>query len=136
MKFNQSPTFNRLKDLVKQFIKFGLVGVSNTLISIVIYNGLLYIKINYIVAYTIAFLISVVNAYFWNKKYVFNKQISTDKKPFIKVFLSYGSTFLLGMLLLFILVSYLGISEQLAQILILFITIPLNFLLNKLWAFK
>jgi putative flippase GtrA len=33
-------------------------------------------------------------------------------------------------------VWHAGVSKQLAQILILFVTIPVNFFLNKLWAFK
>lgn len=135
MNFSQS-TWEKLKNLVKQFIKFGMVGVSNTIISIVVYNGLLWINVHYIIAYTIAFLISVVNAYIWNRKFVFKNPSAGRKKTFLKVFLSYGSTFLLGMLLLYAMVQHMGISKPLAQILLLFITIPVNFLLNKLWAFN
>ncbi|MCX5908530.1 MAG: GtrA family protein [Deltaproteobacteria bacterium] len=129
-------TWNRIKTLVKQFFKFGMVGVSNTVLSIVIYNGLLFAGVHYIIAYTIAFLISVINAYIWNRKFVFKASAGGGKRTFLKVFLSYGSTFLLGMALLYILVQYAGISKSLAQILLLLITIPANFLLNKLWAFN
>ena len=126
----------KVRFLAGQFVKFGLVGVSNTVISIVIYNALLFIGVHYIIAYTVAFLVSVVNAYIWNKKFVFNRQPAGGRKTFFRVFLSYGSTYLLGMGMLYVLVRYAGISERLAQILILFVTIPVNFLLNKLWAFK
>jgi len=122
--------------LVKQFLKFGTVGVSNTIISIVIYNGLLFLDVHFIIAYSVAFIVSVINAYIWNRKYVFVAIVNQEKKTFLKVFLSYGSTFFLGMALLFVMVQYFDISESLAQILLLFITIPVNFLLNKLWAFN
>ena len=128
--------WNRIKTLVRQFFKFGMVGVSNTILSILIYNGLLFIDVHYIIAYTIAFLISVINAYIWNRKFVFENQPGGRKRTFLKVFLSYGSTFLLGMALLYVMVQYAGISKPLAQILLLFITIPANFFLNKLWAFN
>lgn len=122
--------------MVKQFLKFGTVGVSNTIISIVIYNGLLFLDVHFIIAYSVAFIVSVINAYIWNRKYVFVAIVNQEKKTFLKVFLSYGSTFFLGMALLFVMVQYFDISESLAQILLLFITIPVNFLLNKLWAFN
>jgi len=129
-------TESRFGTLARQFIKFGMVGVSNTVISIVVYNGLLWISVHYIIAYTIAFLVSVVNAYIWNKKFVFKSRPAGRKRTFLKVFLSYGSTFLLGMGLLYVMVQHMGISKPLAQILLLIITIPVNFLLNKLWAFN
>ena len=142
-----ASTWSRIRTLAGQFIKFGIVGVSNTVLSIVIYNGLLFFGVHYIIAYTVAFLISVVNAYVWNRKFVFKgpsgeKNVKNgengknEKKTFLKVFLSYGSTFLLGMGLLFLMVRYAGISKPLAQILLLAITIPVNFFLNKLWAFN
>ena len=120
----------------KQFIKFGLVGVSNTLISLGTYYLLYFLEINYLIANTIGFVVSVLNSYYWNNKYVFKKTQSGHLKPLIKTFLSYGSTFLLSSFLLFVMVQHLGISEVIAPIITLVITIPLNFLMNKFWAFK
>lgn len=130
---------NNRKDLLKliiQFIKFGIVGVSNTLISLGIYYILIYFNVNYIVANTIGFIVSVLNAYYWNNKYVFNKSEESNLKPLIKTFASYGLTFILSTVLLIIMVDYLNISQMIAPIVNLIITIPLNFLLNKFWAFK
>ena len=120
----------------KQFIKFGLVGVSNTLISLGTYYLLYFLGINYLIANTVGFIVSVLNSYYWNNKYVFKKTQNGHLKPLIKTFLSYGSTFLLSTFLLFVMVQWLGISEVLAPIISLVITIPLNFLMNKFWAFK
>ena len=120
----------------KQFIKFGLVGVSNTLISLGTYYLLYFLGINYLIANTIGFVVSVLNSYYWNNKYVFKKTQSGHLKPLIKTFLSYGSTFLLSTFLLFVMVQHLGIPEIFAPIITLVITIPLNFLINKFWAFK
>lgn len=122
--------------IIIQFIKFGIVGVSNTLISLLIYYVLIYFNINYVIANTIGFVVSVLNAYYWNNKYVFNKSDKGNLKPLIKTFTSYGITFVLSTVLLIIMVDYLNISQILAPILNLIITIPLNFMLNKFWAFK
>lgn len=119
-----------------QFIKFGVVGISNTLISLTIYYVLIYFSINYIVANTIGFVISVLNSYYWNNRFVFKKNEKGHFKPLIKTFASYGITFILSTFLLILMINYLGISEMIAPIMNLVITIPLNFILNKFWAFK
>lgn len=128
---------DKIHDYFIQFIKFGIVGISNTLISLTIYYILIYLNINYIVANAIGFVCSVINAYFWNSKYVFKSDIERNIfRSFIKVFISYGFTFILGTILLYLWVDVLDISKLLAPIINLFITIPLNFLINKLWAMK
>lgn len=129
---------NKLKDNKNlfQFIKFGLVGCSNTLISLIIYYVLLYFNVNYILAYIVGFIVSVLNAYYWNNKYVFKNSISNQKKKMLKTFLAYGITFILSNLLLFIQVNYLNISKVVAPVICLFVTIPLNFIINKFWTFK
>lgn len=119
----------------KQFLKFGIVGVSNTLIALFIYYSLIFLNVHYIIANTAGFLVSVMNAYYWNSKYVFKKKSEGSKHSFVKSFLSYGSTFVLGTVFLFIMVHYLGISDKVAPILNLILTIPANFLLHKLWVF-
>jgi putative flippase GtrA len=128
---------DKIHDFFIQFIKFGIVGISNTLISLTIYYLLIYFNLNYIIANTIGFVCSVINAYIWNSKYVFISDVERNIfRSFIKVFISYGFTFLLGTILLYLWVDVLNISKFLAPIINLFITIPLNFLLNKLWAMK
>lgn len=122
--------------IIIQFIKFGMVGASNTLISLLIYYILIYFNINYVIASTVGFIVSVLNSYYWNNKYVFNKSDDGNLKSLIKTFVSYGATFVLSTILLIIMVDYLSISQILAPILNLVITIPLNFVLNKFWAFK
>ena len=88
-------------------------------------------------AYTLGFLISVCNAFFWNNKYVFvNKKESSIFRAFVKVFASYGFSFLLSIFLMSLLVEVWNISSLVAPILKMLVTIPLNFALNKIWAFK
>lgn len=126
----------KYSNLIKQFVKFGLVGVSNTVLNLVVYYGLLYLGVHYLIANTAGFLVSVLNAYYWNKKFVFKNLETKISKSLIKTYVSYGSTFLLGTGLMFVMVHYLHVSETVAPIINLLVTIPLNFLLNKFWTFK
>ena len=124
-----------------QFVKFGIVGVSNTLISLGVYWFCFYgLHMHYQLANILAFIISVTNAYYWNSRYVFKsgekRGINEHAKAYMKAFVSYGATFLLSTALLTLWVEVCHISEGVAPLINLLITIPLNFILNKFWAFK
>ncbi len=121
----------------EQFVKFSAVGCSNVLINLGVYYLCVYVGIYYLVAYTAGFLVSVLNAFYWNNKFVFkNKKEKSILKAFLKVLASYGFSFILSIILMSVMVEALGISSMVAPILKMIITIPINFLLNKVWAFK
>lgn len=123
-----------------QFIKFGFVGVSNTLISIATYWLLISVKCNIYVANLAGFVLSVLNAFYWNNSYVFKKSKNAERNwlvALVKTFIAYGFTgLLLNSALLWLFSDKLGINEYISPVLNLFITIPVNFVMNKFWAFK
>lgn len=125
---------------VIQFIKFGLVGVSNTVISLSIYYLFIWISRDlYLVGKTAGWIVSVANAFYWNNKCVFSSDGSdaqTTLKKIVKTYLSYGGTFLLGIGLLYIEVDVLGLSVTLCPLINLLVSIPLNYILNKYWTFR
>ena len=132
--------------LLYQFIKFGIVGVSNTLLSLAVtYATMAVFKFGFSIdttwslniCTTLGYVAGVCNSYFWNKRYVFkNAKEKNGKKAFLKTFICYGVTYLLSMLLMDVMVVYLSIPNWIAPVPRLVITIPLNFIANKLWAFK
>lgn len=119
-----------------QFVKFCLVGVSNTAISLGVYYIFLMIDPDlYIIGNAAGFVISVLNSYFWNSRFVFDKK-DEKGKTIVKTFAAYGTNLLLGTILLYLFVDILHISEYLAPLLNLVITVPLNYVLNKKWVMK
>ncbi len=123
------------KKLIVQFIKFGLVGVSNTVISLAVYYLLVYLGVHYIVANIFGFIISVLNAYYWNSKFVF-KSDNSKKTILFRTYVAYLITFIISNGLLYIQVDKMGISKYIAPIICLLVTIPLNFIINKFWTYK
>lgn len=133
---------------IMQFIKFGIVGVSNTVISYILYVGSLVFlncaggigKYNYLIAQIIAFILSVLWSFYWNNKMVFVLEDGKQRslwKSLVKTYISYSFTGLfLNSFLLILWVDIIGISEFIAPIINLFVSVPLNFIINKLWAFK
>ena len=122
-----------------QFVKFGIVGLSNTLISYVVYVAGVRFGMHYLLASILGFVISVLNSFYWNNKYVFvqGKEERNLLKTLLKTFMAYAFTGLvLANILLYIWVDILGISEYLGPLINLVVTVPLNFVINKLWAFR
>lgn len=129
-----------MKENILQFIKFGLVGVSNTLVSMTCYYVVLFINEKwYMIGSILGTVLSIANAFYWNDKYVF-KNSNNDKKSKLKrlgkTYISYGGTSILSNLLLYLEVSIFAINKTIAPIVNLIITIPLNFIINKIWTFK
>lgn len=124
---------------IVQFIQFGIVGLSNTMISYIVYIIMVYFHFNYLLASVCGFMVSVINAFYWNNKYVFKQQGEGRNllAAFMKTFIAYAGTGLvLHNILLIFWVRVCGMHEMLAPIVNLVITVPLNFVLNKVWAFR
>ena len=120
--------------VIRQFFKFGLVGILNTIIGFGSYYCLLWLGCNYIWANVISWIISVFNSFYWNNKYVFIHN-TLWWKALAKTYISYALSLICGTILLFIVVEYLYISPIIAPVFTLLLTIPMNFILNKYWTF-
>lgn len=147
-----------------QFIKFVFVGVSNTLISEGVYAVLIFFKMHYLPASFIGFSLSVVNAYYWSSRYVFKEQEDGERrvwwKVFAKTYVAYFWGYLVNAALLVLWIDILNIGRLtvslaswcvgkgfvalddvfwgniLAAFINLLITVPMNFVINKYWAYR
>ena len=121
-----------------QFVGFGLIGLLNTVLSYGITNVCYYaFGLHEQISNLFAFLITVLISYLLNSRFVFEK----DKQPWYlalaKVYASYAFTELILMgVLLFIEERLFGIPHYIATFVNLIVTVPLNFLLNKFWAYR
>lgn len=59
---------------VRQFIKFGVVGASGTVVNFVIYHLGLHVRLAVWLAYAIGFIVGGVNNYYWNRRWTFRSQ--------------------------------------------------------------
>lgn len=129
-----------LKKAIIQFIKFGTVGAINTVLSYAITNGAYYLlHLHEQISNIIAFVITVFISFILNGRFVFteNKEERNFWKSLLKVYASYSITgVFLTAILLYIEEELLGIPHYIATLMNLVVTIPLNFILNKFWAYK
>ncbi len=130
----------QIKNLIIQFIKFGTVGAINTVLSYAITNGAYYLlHLHEQISNIIAFVITVLISFMLNGRFVFteNKEERNFWKSLLKVYASYSITgVFLTAILLYIEEELLGIPHYIATLMNLVVTIPINFLLNKFWAYK
>ena len=152
------------KKSIFQVIKFLLVGVSNTLISEGIYALLCLIGAHYLLASFIGFTVSIITAYLLSSKFVFKEDGTRQKrvwwKVLLKTYLAYALGFALNLGLLTLWMEGIGleyrigpvmtflknigitgltahvVAELIAEAVNLFIVTPVNFILNKYWAYR
>ncbi|MCI9072998.1 MAG: GtrA family protein [Lachnospiraceae bacterium] len=149
---------------LKQFFKFGLVGLSNTFISEAVYAVIVCLKGHYLAASATGFVLSIFNAYYWNNRYVFREDADLEKrvwwKVLFKTFIAYLWGFLANLALLALWIDLLHIAKYmepavqllrqwgflfldadilgslLAEGINLVLVLPMNYLLNKRWAYR
>ncbi|MGO5029157.1 GtrA family protein [Candidatus Agathobaculum pullicola] len=124
---------------VSQIVKFGLVGILNNIICLLVYYLVIAIDAKlYLLGNALGFIVSTLNAYFLNSRFVFCPATKKEipKGSLVKTYLTYMLSLCISTCLLFLLVDIMGIYEKVAPIISLMITVPLNFVLNKLWIYR
>lgn len=120
-----------------QFVKFLLVGASNTVVLLAVYYLVLWLlgRSYYLLGQTLGYAAGILNSFFWNSRYVFAPKKKSGAASFLKMTLSYGVTYVLQAGLLTALVDWCHVSEILAPLLAIAVTTPINFVLNRLFVF-
>jgi putative flippase GtrA len=119
-----------------QFLKFGIVGISNTLITFVIYTVLLKVfGVWYIAASAIGFIVGAINGFLLNRRWTFAGHVGDSYTPVRwGIVQSAGLGVNLG--LLYLLVHDAGVDELVAQALATIVVTVSTFLVNRAWTFR
>jgi len=125
---------SKAKLFVLQGMKFGLVGISNTLIAFICFNSLVYFQVPYLFANFIGYGIGMINSYYWNYRFVFKQK--TSIKTIVKFILGNLIVFIFSSSLLYLFIDVAGLHTQIAYIMSLSITMVINFLLSKFLIFN
>ncbi|MCM1219993.1 MAG: GtrA family protein [Lachnospiraceae bacterium] len=130
---------DKLWSTVEQFIKFACVGCFNTIILLAVYYIVIFIfgESAYLLGQTFGYVTGIVNSYFWNSKIVFHADIAAKpRKAFVRMCMCYGITYVVQIGILFAGVEMLHISERIVPIIAIMVTTPVNYLLNRSFAFE
>jgi len=119
-----------------QLARFGLVGGSGYVVNLVTFALCVHVlSIDYRVAAVAAFLVSVANNFWWNRRWTFaahDGHAAFQAARFLTVsVLTFAFTFVV----LTVLVDGAGLAEVPAQAIAIATGMPLSFVGNKLWSF-
>lgn len=117
---------------IKQFLKFGLVGIFNTCFGYLIFVAAIWLRVNHTVALIITYLIAVPFNYLTTGRFVFHLH---SYLVFIKFVLSYIVIFFINLLIFnsFMLVTK---KEIISQALSLPFVVVANFCIFKYLVFN
>lgn len=121
---------------LKQFIKFGLIGLLNTFVDLIAYifftRVLFY---HYLLAALLAFIIAATSSFILNSYWTFVIQDKL-KERYFKFFLVALGGLMWTELFLYILVDKFFWFDLWAKILTVLVVVNWNFFLQKYWTFK
>jgi putative flippase GtrA len=121
--------------LVLQFVKFGVVGVSNTLIFLLVYTLLLNVLgVWYVAASGIGFAVGAINGFLWNRAWTFRGHVGDALTP-VRWFVVQTSGLLVNLGLVYLFVDGVGLGKLEGQAVTIVIVTVLTFLANRAWTF-
>lgn len=122
---------------LKQLLRFGVVGVLNTLVDAGVYfllsrSGMIP---DLVLAKGLSYSLGVLNSFFWNKSWTFQSRVNPRRVflPFVVAnLLAVG----LNTWMMHLALASIGLPESGALILATTVTFVWNFIVNKFYVFK
>jgi putative flippase GtrA len=121
--------------LQRQEFRFLMVGGINTAVGYGTYALFVFLGFDYLLAFTIATIVGVVNSYLWNRFFTFRSS-SKALSEMTRFALVYLVSFCVGLLFLKVIVGWLGINQYLAGILNIMMTTAISWFGHKNFSFK
>jgi putative flippase GtrA len=122
--------------LLAQFVKFGIVGVSNTLLTFAIYTVLVKgFDVWYLAASAIGFAVGAINGFLLNRRWTFREHAGDALTP-VRWFVVQGCGLLGNLGLVYLAVDGLGLDKLLGQACATAIVVVGTFFANRAWTFR
>ena len=126
----------------EEIIRYLVIGVLTTLISLAVYYLLVYtvfdpnVALELQITNVISWIASVTFAYFTNRKFVFKTREKATIKEASAFYLSRVSTLILEIFIMYLLVTVLKFNDKIIKILAQVLVIIFNYVLSKFLVFK
>jgi len=119
-----------------QFIKFGIVGISNTLLTFIVYTLLLKVfGVFYLAASAVGFIVGATNGFILNRKWTFADHVGDSLTP-VRWAIVQGGGLGINELLLYLFVDGARLDKLLAQAFATAVVTVTTFLVNRAWTFR
>lgn len=120
-----------------QLVRFGTVGATGYVVNLAVFALAVHgADINYRVAACLAFVVAVLNNFWWNRHWTFDARDGHAGFQAARFFVVSGIAFALNLVILVVLVSVADLPKVPAQALAIACAMPVSFVGNKLWTFR
>ena len=125
----------------KEIIRYAIVGVWTTVLSLGVYYGSVFTILNpsnafqLQIANILSWISAVTFAYFANRKYVFESRDSHVYTEILRFYLSRVGTLLMDMGIMFVGVTLLSMNDKIVKLVVQVIVIVANYVFSKLFVF-
>jgi putative flippase GtrA len=131
------PPLNRVNaPVLVQFVKFGIVGVSNTLITLAVYTVLLKVfGVWYLAASAIGFAVGATNGFLLNRRWTFREHVGDALTP-VRWGIVQSGGLAVNEGLLYVFVHDAQLDKLLAQVCATAVVTVTTFVVNRAWTFR
>jgi dolichol-phosphate mannosyltransferase len=120
-----------------QLGRFVAVGASGYVVNLVVFAACVHgLAVNYKIAAVVAFAVSVINNFWWNRHWTFSAREAHPILQGLKFFAVSLVTFGFTYVVLVSLVDGTGMAKVVAQAISIVAGTPLSFVGQKLWSFR
>ena len=122
--------------MVRQFVKYGVVGASNTVLTFIIYTILVEgVGVQYVIALLVGYLVGSLNSYLLNRHWTFRAghlaHTSAGPRFAVVQIVAVGA----NSALLVLFVDDLHVHKILAQAILTVPVLAVTFFVNRAWSF-
>jgi putative flippase GtrA len=128
-----------LKESYREIISYSIWGIMTTIVNILIYKTLINLNIHYTISTSIAWLISVIFAFFTNKIFVFRSKLYSFKYVIVEMLKFFAARFLTYFIDLFglvYLINNLKVNSLTSKVIVNMLIIIINYILSKKMIFN
>jgi len=119
-----------------QFVKFGIVGISNTLLTLVVYTVLLKVfGVWYLAASAIGFAVGAINGFLLNRRWTFREHVGDALTP-VRWGIVQSGGLAINEGLLYLLVHDAQLDKLVAQVCATAVVTITTFIVNRAWTFR
>ncbi len=125
------------KKTTVQLIKFAMVGVLNTTLSLaVIYALMTFFHVGVYTSNIWGYIVGIINSFIWNKVWVFRKNGGTIYREIFSFLVVFALCYGIQFMSLRLMIEKLSLNSYLAQLLAMGVYTIVNFILNKCVTFR
>ena len=122
--------------IVEQFLKFGIVGVSNTLLTFVVFTILVKVfGLWYVAASALGFVVGACNGFLLNRRWTFRGH-SGGSSAALRWTVVQGCGLLADLGLIYLFVTGAGLPKLVGQALAIGLVVGVTFFVNRTWTFR